>query len=179
MPRPQRARLNVHALEARYAPAVLSYVAPTGNGPDVITIRVSDNGNKIQILDDGVVVASQITGNIDSVAVTAAAGEGDSLVVDYSFGAFSQPVAFVGGASGATANVTNSGAALNFSTSTKAVGVVVGSNTTTATFVGGGGVSVVGVVSTVTGTSGADTFTDNTTIDLLALNGGWGTTRTS
>jgi Ca2+-binding RTX toxin-like protein len=168
--------LNAQELETRYAPAVLSFVAPVGNGPDVITVRLSGNGNKFEILDDGAVVASQNTNNTDSVVVSAAAGEGDSLVVDYSFGAFPQPVAFADGASGAAANVTNSGGsvALDFSTSTRAVAAVIGSNTTTATFVGGGGVSVVGVVSTVTGTSGADTFTDDTTIDLLTLDGGLG-----
>jgi Ca2+-binding RTX toxin-like protein len=167
-------RLILEELESRDAPAVLAYTALMDNGADVITVQLSDNGNKIAIYDDGDLVESMIVGNVDSVEITAGAAEGDSLVVDYSFGAFSQAVSFVDPTSGAAANVTNTGGSLDFSASTQAVSAVIGPSTTTATFASGGGVSVVATVDTVIGTSEADTLTDETGIALLTLDGGFG-----
>ncbi|MBA4066419.1 MAG: hypothetical protein C0501_22440 [Isosphaera sp.] len=170
----RRTRFALEELQPRDAPAVLAYDAPVGNGADVITVRL--NGNRFEILNDGAVVKRQNANNVDSIRITGAAGEGDSLVVDYSPGAFAQTVQFTGGATGAAGTVTRVGGtvALDFSASARAITATIRLNTTTVTFAGGGGVSVVGTVSSVTGTSGNDTFIDNTPIELLTLNGGLG-----
>lgn len=172
----RRVRLNLEELESRCTPAVLAYDALDGNGPDALSVRVSDNGNKIEILDDGQVVESMIKGNVDWIEITAGANEGDSLTVDYSFGTFNQEVRYSGGASGAAAVVAYSGGfvSLNFSASADAISADVGTDTTSVGFVSGGSVSVVGTVNNVIGSGNNDIYTDNTGISLLTLNGGLG-----
>src|SRR5437764_5217232 len=172
MASPRPTLLRADELERRDAPAVLSYTAPSGNGPDLVTVRLDAAGKKVLILDNGVQVASKTLNTTDSVAVTASAGEGDSLAVDTSTG-FVLPTTFNGGASGAAAKITTSGGqiTLDFSTSAKAITADIGTTATNGNFAGGGAVSVVGAVSSVIGTGGDDTFVDHTTISLLSLDG--------
>src|SRR5207248_1983515 len=106
---PRPIPLRADELERREVPAVLAYTAPAGNGPDLVTVRLDAAAKKVLILDDGVQVASRTLNTTDSVAITATAGEGDSLKADYSAGFFAVPITFNGGASGAAARITGSG----------------------------------------------------------------------
>ena len=171
--RPKSTRLSAEELESRFAPAVLGYAASPSNGADVITVRLDDLGRKILILDDGAPVASRNVQTTDSVIISGSTSEGDRLVVDFGAGNILVPVTFNGGVSGANGKVTSgTEVTLDFSASAPAITADIGLNATTVVFAGGGGVSVLsGTVSKVIGTDGDDTFIDNTSIDLLALEG--------
>jgi serralysin len=173
MIRAKSIQLSAEELEPRHAPATLTFEASASNGPDVITVRLDDVGKKILVLDDGVPVASRNVQTTDAVVILGSAGEGDSLVVDFGAGNITVPVIFNGGAAGAMGEVTSgTEVTLDFSESAVAITADIGLNATTVVFAGGGGVSVLnGTVSKVVGTDGDDTFIDNTSIDLLALEG--------
>jgi len=74
MARPRRTRLSVNELESRCTPAVLAYTAPSGNGPDLVTVKLDPTLKKILILDNGTQVTSRTLNTTDSVAITGSAG---------------------------------------------------------------------------------------------------------
>src|SRR5688572_1797345 len=107
---PRRSRLHAHELERRDTPAVLSYIATDGIASE-IRIALDTDGRKVLVFNNDVEVANEWLDKTDSVVITAVAGEGDSLVVDYLRGEFLTvppiPITFNGG--GAKAEVTLDG----------------------------------------------------------------------
>ncbi|HMF18242.1 MAG TPA: hypothetical protein VKE98_13610, partial [Gemmataceae bacterium] len=80
----------------------LRYVVPAGTGPDSLTLRL--NGATVEIFDNNTqtVVASRALNQTTVVQVIGAAGEDDSLTIDYTFGGFFavSSIQFVGGSGG-------------------------------------------------------------------------------
>jgi hypothetical protein len=87
-PRPFRG-LWLEQLESRDAPAVLSFNAILGNGLDDMVLR--KNGNKIELLDNNILVASQSASSLSGIVITGASGEDDRLTVDFAFGGVFAP----------------------------------------------------------------------------------------
>jgi hypothetical protein len=86
----QRFRPRIEPLEGRWLPSTLTFTAPTGNGLDTMVLR--RNGNKVEILDNGLVKDSKPLAGLTSATITGASGENDTLTVDFSFGGlFSLP----------------------------------------------------------------------------------------
>jgi Ca2+-binding RTX toxin-like protein len=79
-------------------PGVLSYTAPNGINHD-LAVRLSSNGNKFEVYDNGVLVQQAVVGPTDSIQITGG-DRSDRLTLDYSLGVFVRPVTFNGGPSG-------------------------------------------------------------------------------
>src|SRR5690242_11792284 len=89
-PRPWARPLCVEPLEGRWLPSTLTYTAPSDNHFDDMVLRL--NGNKVELLDNNVVKASQGVNGLTAIQITGASGEDDQLTVDYGFGGlFSVP----------------------------------------------------------------------------------------
>jgi Ca2+-binding RTX toxin-like protein len=100
MPARRRSILRATELESRTVPAVLSYTAPLGNGPDVLVLRLDTSGTRVELTDNGLSIASRPVSSLSAIEITGAANENDTLVVDYTAGVFNVPVFYNGGAAG-------------------------------------------------------------------------------
>jgi hypothetical protein len=93
----------------------LILTAPSGNGPNNLTLRlrVSGLGNIVELLDNNVLVAAQLLANTPSVQITCAAGVANRLTIDNTFGGLIPlPITFTGGAAGSNSvTITGTSAA--------------------------------------------------------------------
>jgi hypothetical protein len=80
----QRYRLQIEQLEDRWVPSTIAFNAPTGGVPNNMLLHF--NNNKVELLNNGVVVDSQAIGGLSSVAINGAPGANNTLTVDFSFG---------------------------------------------------------------------------------------------
>jgi Ca2+-binding RTX toxin-like protein len=174
----RRSRPQTESLEDRWLPSVMSLTAPTGNGPDALVLRLSTDGTRLQLFDNGPLAVEQALNGADpltGVSITGAAGEIDTLTLDYSLGFFSVPVSFIGGSGGpdrvvvsADVNFTLSAASL---TSSQGSAVTL-SGVEEAELTGGGGNNTINASgfsgsTTLSGGGGDDTLSGGSGIDSI------------
>jgi Ca2+-binding RTX toxin-like protein len=124
----RRYRPHLEILEDRSQPSVLTFTSPVGNGLDDMVLRRNVAGDKLQLFDNGVLVAQQNVTGLTAVQITGAAGEVDRLTLDYGNGLFSFPVSFNGGTgSGDRVSVS---ANANFTLTNSLLSASVGSSVT-------------------------------------------------
>jgi hypothetical protein len=63
---------------------VISFTAPSGNGPDDLLLR--RNGSRLELFDNGVLVRSQNLSSLTAATINGVNGENDRLTVDFSAG---------------------------------------------------------------------------------------------
>ena len=167
---PCRPRPEAEALEDRWLPSVMSFTAPTGNGDDAVVLRLVPS-SKSRVDHNSVLVDQQVLSDLDEVLITGAAGERDTLTLDYGLGIFWVPVTFNGGFGGGDRVAV--GAAVNFTLSASALTTSPGSPVSLggveeAVLTGGDG----GNVFTASGFGGSVTLTGGAGDDTYHLNPG-------
>jgi Ca2+-binding RTX toxin-like protein len=85
-------RPRLEAMEDRYAPAVLTWVVPFTNSTHALVVRQT-TGNKVEIVDNNVTVASLSLGSVDAVSIVGQ-NQTENLKVDFTNGFFARPIGF-------------------------------------------------------------------------------------
>src|SRR5262245_54290074 len=99
-PRLRRCGPRVEELEPRWVPAAIVYSTSGLDGPNSLVLRLDSSGTQLKLLDNGQIVAQELLSDVTSVQITGAAGETDTLTINYGPGFFTVPISFIGGAGG-------------------------------------------------------------------------------